>query len=145
LDRSHVAGLACYGRHIGVAWQLAEDLAVFELPEERVPFLVGTAPVRPVYPVAWAGAKDPEVIRLWSKLKEEPSREEPELCEEELAEALAARVRGNGGLVAGRAAILKQVWSARQALGALPETSARAALDRIAAGIAAPSGLVQAA
>lgn len=128
LERADVAGLSRYGRHVGVAWQLAEDLAGFEHPEDRRMLLSNAVWTRPLYPVAWALGEDPEMPMLWSKLRDESS--------ERLTEQIAERVRASGGLVAGRNALVQQTWQARQALSTLPETPAREAMDRIASSLA---------
>lgn len=128
LERSDVAGLSRYGRHVGVAWQLAEDLAGFERPEDRQELLCQAAWTRPLYPVAWSLGQDPEVPLLWSKLREQGSGD--------AAERLADRVRSSGGLVAARSVLVQQTWQARQALATLPETPAREAMDHIASSLA---------
>lgn len=125
LDRAEVSGLSRYGRHVGVGWQLAEDLAAFEQEEERRDLLEAA---RPLYPVAWAIDADDRIAPLWDRLREEG---DPAAAEE-----LAARVRAAGGLSAGRQALVQQVWSARQALHALPPTPARERMDQIAASLA---------
>lgn len=126
-DRQAVGGLSRYGRHVGVAWHLAEDMALFESPEgqER---LGRELPFRPIYPVCWAAAQDPEVEVLWRQLGHRYSRG--------ATDAIALRVRNGGGLNASREALVHQVWTARRALTGLPETPARQRLDQIAASLA---------
>ncbi|HND28922.1 MAG TPA: polyprenyl synthetase family protein [Myxococcota bacterium] len=128
VERHAVAGLSRYGRHVGVAWQLSEDLASFERPEERRELLADAAWTRPLYPVAWANQEDPEVGRLWGQVRERG--------EGEVVDLLAERVRATGGLVAGRSALIQQTWAARQALVDLPETPARQAMERLAGSLA---------
>jgi geranylgeranyl pyrophosphate synthase len=128
LDRQGIAGLSRYGRHIGVAWQLSEDLSSFEQPEARQALLRDAVWTRPLYPVAWATDQDPQILSLWERLREED--------DDQVAEDLAEGVRSGGGLVAGRAALIRQTWAARQALQTLPDTPAREAMDRIAASLA---------
>lgn len=127
-ERPVVTRLGRYGRHVGVGLQLAEDLAAFEVQEDPRPLLRSAEAGRLLYPVAWASEQDDAVAPLFLRLGESG--------DVGLADELAARVRDAGGLRAGREALLSQSWSARQALSTLPETPARAALDRIAAGLA---------
>lgn len=127
-ERPVVTRLGRYGRHTGVAWQLAEDLAAFEGGEDWKLLLRRAEARRPLYPVAWAVDGAPEVGLLWRALGEHP--------DEARAAELAMRVRDAGGLQAGREALVAQTWAARQALGSVPPSAARDALDRIAAGLA---------
>ncbi len=125
LDRAEVSGLSRYGRHIGIGWQLAEDLAAFEQAEDRQALLEAS---RPLYPVAWSAEQDAAIAPLWARLQ---ARGEPAVAED-----LAGRVRAAGGLAAGRQALIQQTWTARQALTVLPPTPARDAMERIAASLA---------
>lgn len=127
-ERPVVTRLGRFGRHTGVAFQLAEDLAAFEGGEDWKSLLRRAEVRRPMYPVAWASAQDARVAPLWRQLADEP---DPVLANE-----LATRVRDIGGLGAGREALVAQTWAARQALGGVPPSSARDALDRIAAALA---------
>lgn len=122
-----VARLGRYGRHTGVAWHLAGDLAAFETGQRA--WLVKRAEAgRFVYPVAWAAEREPEVGAWWQRLGAEP--------DEALADRVAEAVRGVGGLVAGREALVGETWSARRALVAVPEGPARDAMDRLVAALA---------
>lgn len=125
-ERPTVTGLGRYGRHVGIAWQLAEDLAVFE----RDPRTLGreAAIARPVFPVAWANGRDPGIDPLWRRLGA--------TCDETLAAEVAHRVRQAGGITAGREALVRETWEARRALGPLPPSAARESLDRLAASLA---------
>jgi geranylgeranyl pyrophosphate synthase len=121
--RPEVTNLGRYGRHVGVALRLADDLAIFERPPRELARAGG----RPSFPVAAAHARDPVVDPLWRKIGRGG---DAALCAE-----LAERVRDAGGLVAGREALLKRSWEARRALTPLPESPARDSLDRIAASL----------
>lgn len=123
-DGAVVARLGRYGRHLGVGWQLAGDLAAFE-SEQGEGLVHRAAGGRWLYPVAWAQARDPEVRALWQDLAE--------AGEVAAVDELRERVRRTGGLLAGREALVAQAWTARLALGSVPEGPARDALDRIAA------------
>jgi geranylgeranyl pyrophosphate synthase len=121
--RPTVTGLGRYGRHIGVAVHVAEDLALLERVDD--PALLVSRPI--LYPVAIAGERDPEVQDIWRRLQHTP--------EAKLAEALRAHVRDAGGMTAAREALATQSWTARRALSGLDDTPAREALDRIAAAV----------
>lgn len=127
-ERPVVTRLGRYGRHTGVAWQLAEDLASFEGADDWKSLVRRADGQRPLYPVAWAAAEDDQVAPLWRRLGDSPDAA--------LAEEIAVRVRDAGGLRAGREALIAQTWAARLALRSVPETPARDALDRIAASLA---------
>lgn len=133
---AHLAGhdgvvasrLGRYGRHVGVGWQLAGDLAAFE-PGQAGALVHRAGAGRWLYPVAWAHLHDPEVRGLWLRLGEDGDAR--------LVAELSERVRAAGGLVAGREALAGQAWTARRALGSVPEGPARDALDHIAATLVA--------
>jgi farnesyl diphosphate synthase len=127
-ERPVVTRLGRYGRHVGVGLHLAEDLAAFELAEDGRPLVRFAECGRLVYPVALASERDAAIAPLWARLGETGDLH--------LAEDLAGRVRDLGALRAGRERLLGESWAARRALATLPDSSARAALDRIAGGLA---------
>ncbi len=125
--RPAVTGLGRYGRHVGIAWKLAEDLALFE-PQDGPRLLAHQAAGgRPSFPVAWANGIDPAIDPLWRRLG---AGFDPALAEE-----LTVRVRALGGLSAGREAMVRETWAARRALRPLPPSAARDSLDRLAASL----------
>jgi geranylgeranyl pyrophosphate synthase len=119
-SRTTVTGLGRYGRHVGVGVHVAEELAVLEKGDD--PWLLASRPT--IFPVAWAGEREPEVNALWRRLQHSP--------EARLAEALRVAVRDAGGMQASRELLVGQSWAARKALTGLDDTPARAQLDRIA-------------
>lgn len=127
-ERPIVTRLGRYGRHTGVAWHLAEDLAAFDAHDDWKVLIRRAQAGRPIFPVAWATGKEPELGRLWRQLGVEP--------DPALASRVAAQVRDAGGLGAGREALVQQSWSARLALGTIPGSPARDSLERIAASLA---------
>lgn len=129
-ERPVVTRLGRYGRHVGTAWQLAEDLAAFEGGSEDAwaPLLRQADAGRPVHPVLAASLVDPELAARWARLGA--------TGDVGLAAEVADQVRAAGGLRATREVLAGQVWSARLALGPVPESPARDALDRIAATLA---------
>ncbi len=122
-DRRVVHALGRYGRHTGVAWQLAEDLAALD-PDALV---ARAADGAPSYALAVAAARDPAVDPTWRALRRRP---EPELGAE-----LARRLARSGAIDEGRRRCLEEAWRARRSLAELPASSYRDTLDRIAAGI----------
>lgn len=127
--RPAITGLGRYGRHVGIAYKLAEDVALFEPSTGARVLAHHAASVRPVFPIAWANAHDPAVDPLWRRLGEG--------YDAALAGEITERVRALGGLGAGREALVRETWAARRALRPLPPSPARDALDRLAASLAA--------
>lgn len=130
-ERPVVTRLGRYGRHMGTAWQLAEDLAAFEPAEGADPWRLlhrQADAERPIYPVSVANAADPALRERWERFGR--------TADPVLAAELAAQVRASGALRATREALTGQVWSARLALRPVPASPARDALDRIAASLA---------
>jgi geranylgeranyl pyrophosphate synthase len=123
-----VTGLGRYGRHVGIAWKLAEDLAFFEPLDGRRALAHQAAAMRPLFPVAWANGQDPTIDPLWRRLGAG--------FDAALADELTERVRALGGLAAGREAMVRETWAARRALRPLPPSPARDSLDRLAASLA---------
>ncbi len=119
-SRTAVTGLGRYGRHVGVGVHVAEELAALERGDD--PWLLANRPT--MYPVAWAGERNPEVNLLWRKLQASP--------EAKIAEAVRVAVREAGGLQASRELLVGQSWAARKALSGVDDTPARDQLDRIA-------------
>jgi len=126
-ERPVVTRLGRYGRHVGTAWQLAEDLAAFEGTSEDAwaPLVRQADAGRPVHPVLSASLVDPTLPARWARLGA--------TGDAGLAAEIAHQVRAAGGLGATREVLAGQVWSARLALGPVPASPARDALDRIAA------------
>lgn len=127
--RPAITGLGCYGRHVGIAWKLAEDLALFDPTAGGRPLAQHAAATRPVFPVAWANARDPDIDPMWRRLGAVG-------YDDTLATELTDRVRTLGGLSAGREAMVRETWAARRALRPLQPSPARDSLDRLAASLA---------
>jgi geranylgeranyl pyrophosphate synthase len=125
--RPEVTGLGRYGRHVGVAWKLAEDLALFEAGTDVRQLSHHAASARPIFPVAWANDHDPTIDPLWRRLGDEP--------EAALVAELTGRIAALGGIGAGREAMVRETWAARRALRPLPPSPARDTLDRLAASL----------
>jgi geranylgeranyl pyrophosphate synthase len=127
--RPAITGLGRYGRHVGIAWKLAEDLALFDPSVGGRQLAHNAAAARPVFPVAWANAQDPEIDALWRRLGGGG-------YDAAVATELTERVRSLGGLGAGREAMVRETWAARRALRPFPPSPARDSLDRLAASLA---------
>ena len=125
-SRPEVTALGRFGRHTGVAWALAEDLAVLDgEPDELVRGLEERVVLhRPPLPVIIANQRDPEVAVAWRRLQRRVDA--PNVS------ALAERVHRVGGGSEGRRKLALESWSARQALRNIPESAPREALDRLA-------------
>lgn len=134
-ERPIVSGLGRYGRHAGIAWHLAEDLALLDggaLDDAGASLIADRAETgRPMLPVSIAASADPEVARLWQDLA---GQEEPDM---DLAQALVGRVHASGAVEVGRRQVLQTSWSARRALQALPPSPHRDALDLLVRGLVA--------
>ncbi len=126
--RPAITGLGRYGRHVGIAMKLAEDLALFDPASGGRLLAHHAAASRPVFPVAWANAKDPDIDPLWRRLGGVG-------YDAALATELNDRVRALGGIGAGREAMVRETWAARRALKPLPPSPARDSLDRLAASL----------
>jgi len=127
--RPAITGLGRYGRHVGIAWKLAEDLALFDPSSGGRQLAHNAAAARPVFPVAWANAQDPAIDPLWRRLGAGG-------YDDAVATELSERVRSLGGLGAGREAMVRETWAARRALRPLPPSPARDSLERLAASLA---------
>lgn len=126
--RPAITGLGRYGRHVGIAWKLAEDIALFETPSSRH-LAHHAAALHPVFPVAWANALDPEVDPLWRRLGDS--------FDPGVAQEVTTRIRALGGFGASREALTHETWAARRALKPLPPSAARDSLDKLAASLVA--------
>ena len=130
-SRASVTALGRYGHHTGVAWALAEDLNAFDpqLSLMAPGGIIDRAETgRAGHTLAFAATRDPGLPALWTELLQDAT--------DARADAFRARVAATGALSATRRRIAQESWAARRALQALPESIAREALDRIAAGVA---------
>lgn len=129
-ERPGITALGRYGRHTGLAWAIAEDLCAVDSEDKEEALRAveeRLALNRPPLPVAYAGARDPEVATLWTRLRRR--------LNSGAALDLMERVRRGGGVSEGRRRLVLEAWTARSALSALPPSPAREALDRLAAAI----------
>ena len=131
-DSRVVSGLGRYGRHAGVAWHLAEDLAALDLEGEALARALEDRAVHghPVLAISLAAERDPRVGAAWLRMQRHPDPDP------DLARGLAEWVHRAGALSEGRMRLAQESWSARRALGALPPSPHREAMDRLAAALA---------
>ena len=123
--RAHCNLLARYGRELGVAWQLTEELAHLEgrnvmALEEQL------AMGRPFYAVALAAEQRPEIQSIWAAVRREDLP----------VEALMDALQDSASLIQTRQTIIEHVWSARSILSELPHSSHRDQLDHLAYALA---------
>ncbi len=128
VSRPALTRLGRYGRHTGVAFQLAEDLAAFDSTDGLESLVRLAASGRPVLPIAIAAQDDAGLYALWRTLGD--------FEDLDAAAVVAERVGATGAIGRGREAMLERVWSAQRALSELPETPARGAMDRIIGSLA---------
>ncbi|MEL6348295.1 MAG: polyprenyl synthetase family protein [Myxococcota bacterium] len=127
-DRAVVSGLGRYGRHAGVAWHLAEDLALLTGEERMDDAIEDRATAgRPMLAVSLAAKRDPNVARLWRDLSQGESPE--------LVPPLIDAVVQLGAIDEGRRQLHQSAWTARRALNALPPSPHREALDLLVSGL----------
>jgi len=119
-----LAALGRYGRHMGRLWHVAEDVAVLDHGDAANHLVSRAVAGRPALPVICAAERDPRIGAQWAQLT---ANGDPAV-----AHALADRVRALG-VAPSRAVMLRESWAARKALRALPESSYRAAMERLAA------------
>ncbi len=131
-DRPTLTALARYGRHTGIAWHVADDLARLglDLPDAEARVELRAEDPRPSYTVATAAARDPAVAPLWERLQQAGGAGR--------ALALTHRLHDTGAPQAAREVLLRECWAARKALAPLPDSPEKQALDRLAAGLARP-------
>jgi hypothetical protein len=82
---------------------------------------------RPVLPVVHACDATPDLGERWQRLATEGNPDD--------ARALAELLR-HGGVARSREKMLQESWQARRAIRALPESTYRAAMERLAAQLA---------
>ena len=66
-DRAVVSGLGRFGRHAGVAWHMADDLAVMAVPDEDLAEAIEDRLQKhsPNYAVSLGAIEDPRISEIW--------------------------------------------------------------------------------
>lgn len=128
-DRRSVTALGRYGRHAGVAWHLAEDLASLEEGDEPTDPSGNTLDDRaiegrPSHSLCLAAERTPGLVDAWEELGRDPTPEG--------ARALAARIQQTGSPGETRMLLAQESWAARRALRQLRPSRYRDLLDQIA-------------
>lgn len=130
-ERPVVSGLGRYGRHAGIAWHLAEDLALLApeaLDDGYNGHIIERAEAgRPMLPVCLAAADDPQIARLWLDLSNG--------ADAASAAQLRERVVRSGAVEASRRQLVQTSWSAQRALNTLPPSPHRDALELLVQGL----------
>lgn len=131
-ERPIITSLGRYGFHVGVAWQLAEELAIIEQLSEdnRNAIMELAARKHPIYPLSWAAEQSPkaaEIHELWTQLQQS---DDPAA-----ADQLIEHLRQSGAVRETKAQIAKASWEAQQALQELPSSAYRSALLDVASSI----------
>jgi geranylgeranyl pyrophosphate synthase len=138
-ERTVVTALGRYGRHTGVAWHLAEDLAMLDLDGEDAAAAVEerAADGRPSHTVAVAAERDPDLAAAWARLATTPDLH--------AAADIAHRLKSTGAWGVTRQTLAQEAWAARRSLAPLRPSRHKEALDRLAAGLTrlAPETLAQ--
>lgn len=129
-SRRQVNLLGRFGRKLGVAWQLTEELTMFDGSEKDALQALEEqiATNRPFYSIALAAEYDEEITKKWKELRKQDN--EP-LLKELLEEVRSANTRSIT-----RQKIAECSWTARKILSKLPESEQRSQLDQIAQALA---------
>ena len=129
-NRREVNLLGRYGRQLGVAWQLTEELSMFECSDQEALHALEEqlATNRPFYPIALAAAHDEDIGQKWQELRK---KENDHLLVEFLQQVRSSKTR-----VITRQKIAECTWTARKILRKLPESEHRQQLDQIAQALA---------
>lgn len=123
-----VTALGRYGRHMGRIWTYLDDLTQLTGPEAGEHLIARATSGRPIFAVAAAVERDPELADLWHSLAQQ---QDPAV-----AQRLTDGLIDAGGFGASREAVARGSWMARQALRGVPDSRYRKALDVLAAGMA---------
>ena len=123
--RAQCNTLARYGRELGIAWHLTEELAHLE-GKNRTALEDQIGLGRPFYSVALAAERDPEIKRVWRAVQEDQSS----------VQTLMDALHRGTVLAHTRQRVAHHVWSARSLLKDLPQSSHREHLDHLAHALA---------
>lgn len=117
--------LARYGRELGVAWHLTEELAYLDCSDSQaLPSLERQILInRPFYTVALAIESSPQVAEYWMELQK---KENPALLL-----ALLREIQGLPVIAQTRQKIVERVWSAQSILRKLPQSAQREQLENL--------------
>ena len=122
-DRRVISALGRYGRNVGAALHVAEDIAALSSPRAEAQRNLLLRP-KPALPIAHALQQDHSLAGALVDLRERGDIH--------LAAQITDRIEELGGLDAANEAVIRYAWTARRALGAVPNNTHRESLDRLA-------------
>ena len=124
-ERRHATALGRYGRHAGVAWQIAEEMALLDArsPEELHALEDRAERGRAGLALALAAEAHPALAEAWSQLGRQPSPER--------ARALVEWMHQHAALAPARERLVQESWRARSALNGLGPSPSRDLLEHI--------------
>ena len=129
-NRRTTSALARYGRNTGLAWFIADELALLRShhPDDLDVLIDRAATGSPGFTVAMGSERDPRVRPAWRALAgNSADRDE-----------LLALLESCGALADARQRLTQAVWTARTALKDLPESPRRDALDSVVLSLLPP-------
>lgn len=129
-SRREVNLLGRYGRQLGVAWQLTEELSAldssFEIARQSLEEQISTK--RPFYPLIRAAEESEEVRRLWKYLLDEE--------DEDALINLVHQIQSSPAIPQTRQKIGEYSWTARRIARDLPQSQHRNHLEYLAQALA---------
>ena len=129
-QRPLINALGRYGRHAGIAWHLAEDMALIDITDvDNAQLLADRAQEGKVgLTVSLAQEHDTQIEPAWNALGSSGDLDE--------ALSFAAKVRATGALQRSRQHLVRESWAAQRALENVPESMHRDNLRRIVTDLA---------
>ena len=121
--RQHCNWLARYGRALGVAWHLTEEVAYLSGEQSLQSLAEQIAMGRPFYIVALAAEDNPKIAALWEKLQNHD--------DEELLQELFQELNNSQVLPSIKRKIVEYVWLAQNILAHLPQSPSRDQLEQL--------------
>lgn len=129
-SRREVNLLGRYGRQLGVAWQLTEELSAwdssFEIAKQSLEEQLSTK--RPFYPLICAAEDNPEVRDLWTYLLDKE--------DENALDSLVHKIQSSPAIPQTRQKIGEHSWTARKIARDLPQSPHRNHLESLAQALA---------
>jgi hypothetical protein len=113
---------------VGRLWHVAEDVSVLDHGEPALHLLARATAGRPVLPVVFAVEAVPGAADLWRRLATPDGNPDE-------ARVLADLLRIHG-VPRSREVMIQESWRARRAIRILPDSTYRAAMERLAAEVA---------
>lgn len=127
-SRDAIDALGAFGAHIGVAFQLVDDVIDYDGVDTGKTMLADLAEGKVTLPLIRAADVDPEVVALVMRVRAGDAA---------AAEPLAARVRASGACEEVRRRARTETAHAASCLARIPKCPARDVLDEVAANLTA--------